>query len=613
MANKERNITYIGKDFKSIKSNLEQYVKTYFPQTYNDFSESSPGTMFMEMAAYVGDMLSFYTDSQIQENFIQYANQASNVYDLAYLLGYKPKLTSLSSTIVDFFQLVPSIKINGEFVPDMRYSLSIKPYAQLNNNAGVNFILEDGLNFNVSTIADPTTESIAQIDENGPTYFLLKKSKKVTSGTLTSKVYNFGDYEEFQTIELEDTNFSYIVDVKDSNAQRWYEFDYLGQDVINVPVINPTYNTTPDSDAPYLLTNISSQNKFVVRAISKDKIQIQFGSGNNLYNEDELVPRFDNVGIGLLNNSQSRMTTAYSPTNFIFNDAYGVVPVNTSLTFTYVTGGGLDSNVDSNTIRSVKNRTDIYFNDPSILTNGSMVDYIMNNFYINNPQPAVGGGEGDSIEEIKMNSSANFSSQMRNVTKDDYLVRTISLDPKYGAISKAFTRKPIQNQNDYTLEVFILTQNAQGNLKQTSDILKDNLREYLKQYRMIGDKINIKDAYVINIGLNFEIITYPNYNNYKVISDCILALKSFFNISKWGINEPIILKDIEILLDKIEGVQTVKNVEIINLSGEEKGYSKYSYDILGATRNKIVYPSLDPCIFEIKNPELDIKGRILSV
>lgn len=613
MANKERNITYIGKDFKSIKSNLEQYVKTYFPQTYNDFSESSPGTMFMEMAAYVGDMLSFYTDSQIQENFIQYANQASNVYDLAYLLGYKPKLTSLSSTIVDFFQLVPSIKINGEFVPDMRYSLSIKPYAQLNNNTGVNFILEDGLNFNISTIADPTTESIAQIDENGPTYFLLKKSKKVTSGTLTSKVYNFGDYEEFKTIELEDTNFSYIVDVKDSNSQRWYEFDYLGQDVINVPVINPTYNTTPDSDAPYLLTNISSQNKFVVRAISKDKIQIQFGSGNNLYNEDELVPRFDNVGIGLLNNSQSRMTTAYSPTNFIFNDAYGVVPVNTSLTFTYVTGGGLDSNVDSNTIRSVKNRTDIYFNDPSILTNGSMVDYIMNNFYINNPQPAVGGGEGDSIEEIKMNSSANFSSQMRNVTKDDYLVRTISLDPKYGAISKAFTRKPIQNQNDYTLEVFILTQNAQGNLKQTSDILKDNLREYLKQYRMIGDKINIKDAYVINIGLNFEIITYPNYNNYKVISDCILALKSFFNISKWGINEPIILKDIEILLDKIEGVQTVKNVEIINLSGEEKGYSKYSYDILGATRNKIVYPSLDPCIFEIKNPELDIKGRILSV
>lgn len=613
MANKDRNITYIGKDFKSIKSNLEQYVKTYFPQTYSDFSDSSPGVMFMEMAAYVGDVLSFYTDSQVQENFIQHANQTSNIYDLAYLLGYKPKLTSLSTATVDFFQLVPSKLEGGEFVPDMRYTLSIKPYTQISNNSGVNFILEEGLNFNSSTISDPTTSSIAQIDNDGPTYFLLKKSKNVTSGTLKTKIYNFGDYEENQTIELEDTNFSYIVDVRDSEGRKWYEFDYLGQDVIIDPIPNPEFNNGNDIDTPYLINYISTQNRFVTRAISQNKIQIQFGSGNEAYENLELIPNFDNVGIGLQNLSQTRMTTAYSPTNFIFGNAYGISPMNDSLTFTYIAGGGLDSNVDSNTIRNFKNQNDIYFNDPSILVNTSIVNYIRDNFYINNPQPATGGGNGDSIEDIKTNSSANFSSQMRNVTKDDYLIRTLSLDPKYGSISKAFAKKPKTNIDNYTLELYILTQNSDGSLRTTSDTLKSNLQKYLMQYRVIGDKVNIKDAYIINIGVNFEIITYPNFNNNKVISDCILKLSDYFNTSKWKINEPIIIKELEMILDRVEGVQTVKNIEIKNISGEENGYSKFSYDIVGATRNKIIYPSLDPCIFEIKNPKIDIKGRILSV
>lgn len=613
MANKDRNIVYVGKDFNSIKSNLEQYAKTYFSKTYNDFSESSPGTMFMEMASYVGDIMSFYTDSQIQENFIQHATQTSNVYDLAYLLGYKPKLTSLSSTMVDFFQLVPSRIVNGEQKPDMRYTLSVKPYTQLSNDSGVNFFIEEGINFNISTVSDPTEISIAQIDNNGPTYFLLKKSRKASSGTINTKVYTFNDYEEFPTIDINDSNLSYIIEVKDSDNNTWYEVDSLGQDLVYRPSFNVNYVDSEDQDAPYILETFNTQRRFVSRATTPTTFQVQFGSGKPSDDDVELLPTFENVGIGLENGSQTRMTTAYSPTNFIFTDSYGIAPSNISLTFTYVTGGGLNSNVDSNTIRKLKNKQDIYFNDLSIQGNTSILNYIKDNFYVNNPFPSTGGGDGDTIDDIKLNSSANFSSQMRNVTKGDYLIRTLSLHPKYGAISKAFSRKPLQSQDKTTLDVYILSQNSNGNLKQTSSILKNNLKTYLDQYRILGDIINIKDAFVINIELNFEIITLPNFNNHKVISDCILALKEHFNISKWKINEPIIIKDIEVLLDRIEGVQTVKNIEIKNISGEENGYSKYSYDILGATKNKIIYPSLDPSIFEIKNPDINIKGRVLSI
>ena len=154
---------------------------------------------------------------------------------------------------------------------------------------------------------------------------------------------------------------------------------------------------------------------------------------------------------------------------------------------------------------------------------------------------------------------------------------------------------------------------ANNKLRTASNILKRNLQTYLSEYRMINDSINIKDAYILNIGVNFDIIVTPNYNNNEVITNCITSLTSFFDINKWQINEPILYKDIFILLDKIQGVQTVKNVEIINLAVEALGYSQFSYDIKGATIDEVVYPSIDHMIFEVKYPTQDIKGRVVPL
>ena len=231
---------------------------------------------------------------------------------------------------------------------------------------------------------------------------------------------------------------------------------------------------------------------------------------------------------------------------------------------------------------------------------------------------ADGGGDGDSIEEIRQNSSANFATQLRNVTQNDYLVRALSMPAKYGVVSKAYI-EPTKAQSisagesQSVLDLYVLSYNVNNQLTTASPALKQNLTTYLSQYRMVNDSVNIKDGFIINIGVNFDIIILPNYNSNEVLSKCILVLQDYFAIDKWAINQPIVLRDVYILLDAIEGIQTVKNIEITNLVGESLGYSKYAYDIKGATQANVVYPSLDPSIFEVKYPNQDIQGRVVPL
>ena len=187
----------------------------------------------------------------------------------------------------------------------------------------------------------------------------------------------------------------------------------------------------------------------------------------------------------------------------------------------------------------------------------------------------------------------------------------------YGSVTKAYIEQPKLTDNQVstieTLNLYVLSQNANGQLDYATKTLKNNLRTYISQYRIIGDNIEIRDAFIINIAVDFEIIILPEYNNNKILLSCITALQNYFNISNWRINQPILLKDLYILLDKIKGVQTVKNISIINKAGTTSGYSQYAYDITGAIQNQVIYPSLDPSIFEIKYPNQDIKGKVVPL
>ena len=244
MAQVKRNINYLGKDFGDFRDQLINFSKTYFPNTYTDFSSASPGMMFMEQASYVGDVLSFYLDNQIQETFLQYARQTNNLFDLAYMFGYKPKTTGLSTVNVDFFQLVPSKLSGGLTVPDYDYALQVLENTTLSSIARtpVQFIIEDLLDFKVSSSLDPTEVSVAQISNNSPTYYLLKKRRKAISGEIKTTTYSFGSYEEFPTIEVTGENISHILDITDSDGNVWYEVDYLGQESVYDNIKNSNIN-----------------------------------------------------------------------------------------------------------------------------------------------------------------------------------------------------------------------------------------------------------------------------------------------------------------------------------------------------------------------------------
>jgi hypothetical protein len=614
MATTKKEIKYINRDFSDFKTRLIEFAKTYFPNTYNDFSEASPGMMFIEQSAYVGDVLSFYIDNQFQENFIQYAQQSNNLYELAYMFGYKPKLSSAAQTTIDFYQQLPSKLVGSEYVPDYDYALTISENSTITSDNGTSFIIQDKIDFSLTSSQDPTEISIYQVAGNTVQYYLLKKSRNAISSTIVSQTYTFTDPLPFQTININTPNFLKILDITDSDGNLWYEVDHLGQEMAFDSIKNTNINDPNKMDnTPYLLKLKKVARRFATRIIAKDNIQIQFGVGSPDSTTEEITPNSNNVGIGLPF-KQDKLTTAYSPTNFLYTGTYGISPSNTTLTVRYLTGGGVTSNIAANTLTKISPES-IKFNLFSLIDNTA--NYIFSSVSVNNPLAASGGNSGDTLEEIRQNTLALVASQKRSVTADDYLIRALSMPSDYGTVSKSYIEQPKLTDNQVstieTLNLYVLSLNSEGKLDYANTTLKNNLRTYMSQYRMIGDNIEIRDAYIINIGINFEIIVLPEYNNNEVLLACITALQTYFNIDNWQLNQPIFLRDLYILLDKIKGVQTVKNISIANKVGTSTGYSQYAYDIEGATQNQTIYPSLDPSIFEIRYPNSDIKGKVVPL
>ncbi len=620
MSKLNRDIRYIDRDFSTLRENLIQYSKTYFPNTYNDFSETSTGMLFMEMAAYVGDVLSFYLDNQIQETFIQKARQTTNLYSLAYSMGYVPKVTTVASVELDFYQQVPAKLSASVYVPDYDYSLIIPENTQIASNVDstMNFIIEDAVDFSSSSSLDPTEESIYQISGVNPTYYLLKKKRKAISATVRTQNFVFNASKKFDTRDIIAGNIIGVLDVIDSNGNIWYEVPNLAQENVfnsirNTNTNDPNYSV--DTEVPYLLELKSVQRRFVTRFLNENTLQLQFGAGSTRNIDEEIVPNPDNVGLGLPF-ERTKLTTAFSPLNFVYTNTYGIAPYNTTLTVRYLVGGGAASNVEAGVLTAVDD-TNITFINPD-LSDTTLATQIFKSVAANNEKAADGGMDGDTVEEIRQNSLGNFQNQLRTVTSQDYLIRALSMPSNLGVVAKAHVQPNKVGEYEAgtlpsVLDLYILTYDINKKLRTASDILKRNLQTYLSEYRMINDSIKIKDAYIINIGVNFEIIVRPNFNNAETITKCIESLTSFFEIDKWQINEPIMMKDISILLDKVEGVQTVNNIEIVNLAGESLGYSKFSYDVNGSTIDSVLYPSIDPMVFEIKNPTEDIRGRVVPI
>ena len=618
------DIKYYDKDFSTLKQDLINYARTYFKNSYMDFSPSAPGNMFIEMAAYVGDVLSFYADNQLQESLLLYAQERKNIIALAYALGYRPKVTNVSSVNLSVYQLIPS---NGapNYRPDYRYTLRVEKNASIKSisNPSITFITQDSVDFAYSSSFDPTDVTIYQYFTNttNPQYYLLKKQVEAISGQVKSTQFSFTNPQQFQNVTINDSNIIQVLSITDSDNNQWYEVPYLAQDTVfdeslNLPVNEPNYYNDDDS-ARFLLRLKKVDRRFVTRFDDDNNLILEFGSGVTSSPDEVIIPNPDNVGLGLVDGID-KMFMAYDPSNFMYTNEYGIAPSNTTLTVTYLVGGGIETNLPVNDIGL---NGAVTTNINSYNLNQSIITIVQDSVRFNNPQPSSGGGPGETTEEIRLQTLANFPTQNRNVTKADYLVRTLSMPSRYGYVSKAYVaqdylvtndidRQNFITSNPLALSVYILSTNLDGRLTTASNVIKQNLKTYLSYNKMMSDAVIIKDAYYANIKVNFDITVLPAYNSQEILTKCINILKDYFVISKWQINQPIIYSDIYNLIGAVQGVQSVIKVDISNLVGGN--YSPYGYDIKSATKQGVVYPSIDPMIFEVRYPDTDIYGRVVT-
>lgn len=619
----KKEIKYLNKDFGGFRNELINYVKNYFPETYNDFNEASPGMMFIELAAAVGDILSFYTDIQLRESILTTVEENINLYNISQGLGYSPKFLTPSSVDIDVFQLIPNIGTGDESSPDFRYTLQIESGAIFNTEEGIQFRTRDPIDFSYSSSLDPTDISVYSIDNAGEIeFFLLKKSVKATSGTVISKSYTFNDPKPYDKIVLPENNVLEIVSIEDSNNVKWYETPYLAQDLIPLSFPNLPYNDSYLSkfrtSAPFLLKFKQTEYRFTTRLREDQKTEIQFGAGVSSELDEEIIPNPFNVGFGL-DYFERVVDLSIDPKNFLYTKTYGKAPSDITLTVKYTVGGGIEDNVDANTISSI---SEINITTPIGNLDPVLFQTILDSVAVNNPSPARGGYYSNDIEKIRNEAISNFATQNRVVTRDDYMIRAYTMPVKYGSIAKACVDVdhliPDLNStnpwdfNPYGIDLYVLGYDSNKNFSPLNDAVKFNLINYLKQYRMMTDAVNIKTPHVINIGIDFEIIVNEVYNSNEVLLKCIDVVKAFFDNDKMGINSSIFKNSVLREISNIEGVISVTNLVFHNLYDSALGYSGNVYNLELATKNNIIYPSMDPCIFEVKYPNKDIRGKVLN-
>ena len=658
-----RNINYVGKDFATLKENLIEYTKTYFPNTYSDFNEASPGMVFIEQAAAIGDVLSFYQDTQLKESMLAHASERKNVVALAQTMGYRPKISTPAVTTLTVYQLVPSIGTGVNNKPDESYCLRIKEGMEVAANTDSNIIFRttDVIDFSLKADREVDVQERNQIGE--PTFYLLTKKVKAISATEKEQSFSFTTYQEYPKISITDENIISVTSVVDSDGTKYYEVPYLAQESVFIERANTESNgcelSASSSVVPYILEVQKVPHRFAVKVNSDNTLDLQFGSGDTTMADEIILPNTKNVGLGLAN-SLNRLNQGIDPSNFLKTNTFGIVPTNTTLTVKYLVGGGVSSNINSNELSRIIRIE--YEEDLISVENPALYNEMKLSIAVNNDEPAVGGRGAETIEEIRQNALATFGSQNRAVTREDYVVRTLSMPERYGSVAKVYvspdgeidnnspssilaspkniaefvgvvesmkdkSTSEIQKElvkylsqkktaiaevnNPFAINMYVLGYDINKNLTQLNQAVKQNLKTYLGEYRMLTDAVNIIDGFIVNIGVDFEVICYSNYNKREVVANCLTELQSYFEIDKWTFNKPINISEIELILANVEGVMSVPSVKVYNLCGGDGNYSPNKYNIDEATKGKIVYPSLDPCVFEVKYPNKDIKGRAL--
>ena len=586
-------ISYTSRDFNSIRNDLINYVKVYYPDTYKDFNEASFGSLMFDLVAYIGDVMSYYIDYQTNESFLETAVEKNNLIKIAKQLGYKFTGSPSSSGVAAFYISI-NAQTNGgqentELIP------ILKKGTTMTSDGGASFILAEDLDF-----SSPNTEKIVikQSTNDIPTGYAYKAYGKIISGELRQKSIIVGDYQKFLKLQIDDEKISEVISVYDSIGNEYYEVDYLSQDII----FKEIKNTSSDSTAvPYFLKEFQTFRKFVTEFDDEGNCFLQFGGGSETEFQADSFPDPSSATLELYGKDYFS-DKIFDPNVIGTTSALGISPANTTITITYRVN---TSDTINAAVSSVNTVTNPIYDFKTLLYSKQEATAEILGIEVDNEEPIVGSSELPTNEELRIRAYGAFATQNRAVTKQDYAAICYRLPAKFGAIKRVAV---VQDKDSArrNINLYVVSTTTNGELSLASDSLKTNLKTWLSKYKMINDTVDILDAVIVNIGLNFEVITELTKDTNLILNDCLTAVKEALT-EKLNIGEPFYLTDIYKTLNAVNGVIDTKNVSIYQKTGDQYSSSQFSIsDHLSKDGRYLSIP--ENTIVEIRDLDNDITG-----
>jgi hypothetical protein len=562
----KRPISYTSRDFETIKNSLVNHAKQYYPSTFKDFNEASFGSLMLDMAAYLGDQLSFYADYQANESFLDSAIEYQNVIRLSQQLGFKMPGAASSTGIATFYIMVPASVSTGG--PDLDYFPILKRGSSLASSGGGVFTLNEDVDFTDSD--NEVTVARVNSTTGVPTWYAIRGFGQVVSGQEAETTLEVGNYQRFLRLELDADNVSEIVKITDAQGNEYYEVEYLSQDVVVSEV--PNYESDRDV-VPYVIKTKPVPRRFVTEYGADGSVFLQFGYGSaaNITGDTIADPAdvvLDVVGRNYVTDK------SFDPTNLISSDKFGVVPIDTTLTVTYRSNSQETVNVKTGGLNRLIDPQLIFQNEASL--SAVTRSTIIQSLEVENSSPITGDTSTLLADEIREMAFSSYTAQNRAVTRSDYVAISYRMPSKFGRVKRV---NVVQDTDSVrrNLNLYILSENNEGNFVAANQTLKNNLKKWLNSYRMVNDTVDILDGRVINYGIEFEVSVDMDANKFDILDQCVTKIQEKILNVKKQIGEAVFITEIYKMLNSVPGVNDTLNVELVAKSGGL--YSDYYYDI----------------------------------
>lgn len=591
------SIKYTSRDYVSIKNDLVEYAKRYYSDSFKDFNDASFGALMLDTVAYVGDILSFYVDYQANESFLDTALEPNNILRHGRAIGYKHQRNFSSTGIISLYIMVPSDSFGT--APDLDYMPFLKKGSEFTSTEGTMFSLVEDVDF-----SDPNNEIVvARVNSTtgAPTFYAVKAQGQIISGRLNRELVTVGEFEKFLKIKLADTNITEIVSIYDSEGHQYFEVDYLSQNIVYSSVAN---RSSTNLQATNILKAIPVARRFVVEH-ERDGTYVQFGFGSDseIFNDSVADP---SSLVMRIHGKKHITDSSLDPTNLLSTDKFGIAPANTVLTVTYRTNTSNTVNASANSVNTVLT-SNFSFKD-RINLDDSKIQNVVSSLECSNEERIIGSVSLPGAEELRQRIKNTFAAQNRAVTKQDYIIASYSMPPQFGAVKRTSIVKD-HDSFKRNLNMYVVSEDKNGKLVTTNNTVKSNLKTWLNGYKMVNDTIDILDAKIVNIGIQFRILGQPEVNKYDILSLATSELQRRFD-KQFDIGEPINITNIFRILNFIPGVTDTLDVQIVNINGGL--HSTTAIDInanTSADGRTLIAP--DDVIYEIKYPTQDIRGTIV--